>query len=131
MGTETLDHDGEAEGETKPKANGRSRDNANAMEGKVADCDRRRQAFVEEVMARKDDYDEGMLRDFISYWCERNKSGTKMRYELEVTWELPRRLANWEKRTAMFKGHERGKPDLVLRDNSTSKYDNDDQRWLR
>ena len=131
MGTETLDHDGEAEGETKPKANGRSRDNANAMEGKVADCDKRKQAFAEEVMGRKDDYDEEMLRDFISYWAEKTKSGTKMRYELERTWELSMRLGQWERRSRALRGSARGRPDLILRDNSTSKYDNDDQRWLR
>ena len=33
--------------------------------------------------------------DFISYWSELNRSKTKMRFELEKTWETKRRLQNW------------------------------------
>ena len=32
---------------------------------------------------------------FIDYWTEPNKSGTKMRFELERTWHLSRRLSRW------------------------------------
>lgn len=36
-----------------------------------------------------------MRKEFIEYWTERNKSGTKMRFELERTWDLKRRLHRW------------------------------------
>ena len=42
-----------------------------------------------------------MLRAFFDYWTEPNKSRTKMRFELEKTWELGRRLATWAKREKM------------------------------
>ena len=32
---------------------------------------------------------------FIDYWSEANKSGTKMRYEMEKTWDLSRRIKRW------------------------------------
>lgn len=32
---------------------------------------------------------------FIDYWTEPNKSGTKMRFELEKTWDPTRRLKRW------------------------------------
>lgn len=35
------------------------------------------------------------LVKFISYWTERNKSGTKVRWQLEKTFEVGRRLATW------------------------------------
>ena len=33
--------------------------------------------------------------DFIDYWTEPNKSGTKLRFELEKTWSIDRRLKRW------------------------------------
>lgn len=40
-------------------------------------------------------YPEKMKTEFFEYWSEPNKSGTKMRFELERTWHLSRRLARW------------------------------------
>lgn len=45
-----------------------------------------------------DQYPEKMREAFISYWTEKNKSGTKMRFELEKTWDLARRLNTWASR---------------------------------
>jgi intein/homing endonuclease len=36
-----------------------------------------------------------MRKEFIEYWTEPSKSGTKMRFELEKTWDLKRRLHRW------------------------------------
>ena len=35
------------------------------------------------------------LLSFFNYWSEMNSSGTKMKWELEKTWELKLRLNNW------------------------------------
>ena len=35
------------------------------------------------------------LKSFKGYWSERNKSGTKQRWELEKTFELSRRITTW------------------------------------
>lgn len=43
-------------------------------------------------------YPAEMLRAFYDYWSEPNRSRTKFRQELEQTWDLPRRLATWNKR---------------------------------
>lgn len=40
-------------------------------------------------------YSKEMIRQFYDYWTELNPSGTKMRWQLEKTWELPKRLARW------------------------------------
>lgn len=42
--------------------------------------------------------------DFLQYWTEPNKSKTKMRWEMEPTWDTKRRLATWEKNSAKFGG---------------------------
>lgn len=41
------------------------------------------------------DYEENLLNEFFEYWSEPNKKG-KMRWELEKTWDLKRRLKRWE-----------------------------------
>ena len=53
----------------------------------------RRDKFVFEVLTF--DYEESILNGFIDYWTEPNKSNTKMKYELNKTWETKRRLNTW------------------------------------
>lgn len=43
------------------------------------------------------DFDYNTKIDFINYWTEPNRSNTKMKFELEKTWETKRRLARWVK----------------------------------
>ena len=40
-------------------------------------------------------YGNQMLQDFYEYWSEQNPSHTKMRFELQKTWDVNRRLARW------------------------------------
>lgn len=42
-------------------------------------------------------YPEEMKTEFFDYWTEPNKSGTQLRFEMEKTWHLGRRLARWAK----------------------------------
>ena len=43
----------------------------------------------------KEVYPQGTLDEFYNYWTEPNKSQTKMRFELQNTWDLDRRLKRW------------------------------------
>lgn len=43
-------------------------------------------------------YGQPMLDAFFNYWTEPNQSRTKMRWEMEKTWETGRRLATWNAR---------------------------------
>lgn len=60
----------------------------------------RAEAFTADVLSRTT-YPQEMLREFLSYWTEPNKSGAKCRWELEATWETERRLATWARRQKM------------------------------
>ena len=40
-------------------------------------------------------YGKDICNKFYLYWSEPNKSKTKLRYEMEKTWDVSRRLANW------------------------------------
>lgn len=55
----------------------------------------KRNKFYEDCKPYLAKYPKEMLRAFYNYWTELNKSGTKMRYELQQTFELSRRLVTW------------------------------------
>jgi len=55
----------------------------------------REHVFKKEVYVFTEKYRLPMLDSFISYWTEPNKSKTKMRFELQRTWDTSRRLATW------------------------------------
>ena len=50
--------------------------------------------FKNSVYSHKD-FDKEDLENFFLYWSELNKSGSKMRFELERTWSLTLRLKRW------------------------------------
>ena len=50
--------------------------------------------FKNEIDKLKD-FDKKDKEDFFLYWSELNKSKTKMRFQLERTWNLKRRLQRW------------------------------------
>lgn len=79
----------------------------------------RKDSFYQSLVPFVGQYPKEMVRAFYDYWSELNKSGTKMRYELERTWELPRRLATWANRGRMPSKTDIG---VVLKDNSPDKY---------
>ena len=45
----------------------------------------------------KGKYGKEMLRKFYDYWSEPNRSKTKMRFEMQPTWDVGRRLATWHR----------------------------------
>jgi DNA-binding transcriptional regulator YhcF (GntR family) len=46
--------------------------------------------------------------EFISYWTEENKSRTKMRFELEKTWDTKKRLERWINNTKKWQAKKPG-----------------------
>lgn len=62
----------------------------------------RKQEFYDQVAEFKDLYQKELLRKFFDYWTELNPSGTKMKFELQKTWELSKRLTTWTSREKDF-----------------------------
>lgn len=58
----------------------------------------RKKVFHDSLVPYVASYGREMIRDFYAYWAELNRSGTKMRYELQPTWELGLRLSTWARR---------------------------------
>lgn len=51
--------------------------------------------FVRKDPRDPDKYSKEMLRNFYDYWTEPTPSGSRLKFEMEKTWELSRRLKKW------------------------------------
>ena len=66
-------------------------------ENKESALQKRKSDFEHSLIPFLGTYTSEQLREFADYWTEPNKSHTKMRYELERTWDTARRLAYWDR----------------------------------
>ena len=64
--------------------------------------DLRETVFTSEVWQYKEQYSEIMLKAFINYWTEKDKSRSRMRFETEKTFEISKRLNTWASRDNKF-----------------------------
>lgn len=64
----------------------------------VAATNARKEDFRKSLIPYVETYGREMIRAFFDYWTEKNRADTRMRFELEKTWETARRLATWSNR---------------------------------
>ena len=57
----------------------------------------KKEIFIKKVFEFEKEYDKETLDEFIDYWTEKNMSGTKMKYEMQKTFDVSRRLKRWVK----------------------------------
>ena len=57
---------------------------------------------VNEVLKEKK-YTNEETNNFVNFWTERNTSNTKMRFELQQTFDIARRLATWVRNNKEWK----------------------------
>lgn len=70
---------------SEPKKPDNEKDNVNEKE----------KEFKELVFYFSNQYPLKTLNDFFDYWSEWNKSKTKMKFQMQKTWDLNRRLKRW------------------------------------
>lgn len=68
---------------------------ANASKCQKNTIEKRKQEFYDNLIPYVAMYGKETIRAFYDYWNEYNPSGTKMRFELQKTWEVSKRLATW------------------------------------
>jgi len=68
--------------------------NKENKDNKDNNIEEREQIFKTEIDSFTD-YDKEMLMKFYNHWSEYNKLKTKMRFEMQTTWDLKKRLAKW------------------------------------
>ena len=72
---------------------------------KDKDIDKRKDKFIEkykEIVIQKK-YSDDEINNFISFWTEPNRSNTKMRFELQPTFDIARRMVTWVKKNKEWK----------------------------
>ena len=60
--------------------------------------DIREKKFMEKCKAlqSKNDFDNVMLMNFVDYWTESNESGKLMKFEMQKTFDINRRMSRWK-----------------------------------
>lgn len=85
---------------------------AKALEEKVKQRINRQLKFKNSLREFVPTYGKEMIQNFYDYWIEPNRSATKMKWELEKTWDLKLRLIKWESNEKTFrKGNNSSPPD--------------------
>mgnify|MGYP000892628704 CR=1 FL=1 len=73
------------------------------VKNKEEELKARSMIFKNQVLEFKNKYQAiPTLKEFYEYWSEPNKSRTKMRFELQQTWDLSRRIEKWAKQESVF-----------------------------
>ena len=68
----------------------------------------RKEEFYNSLVPYVSQYGREMVRAFFNYWSEPNKSHSKMRFELERTWDVARRLGTWASKDNQFNSRNNG-----------------------
>ena len=68
----------------------------------ISSIDVRKNSFAQSLQPYLDTYGKEMLNEFYLYWTEPNQQNTKMKFELERTYSLERRLNTWSKQSVKF-----------------------------
>lgn len=76
--------------------------NTNNKDNNGNNVELRSASFISEVYAYQNQYSPELLKAFSNYWTEKNKSGTKMRFEIQPTFEISKRLATWASKDKQF-----------------------------
>ena len=84
----------------------------------------RKEKFRSSLDAYRSLYPSYMLDQFFEYWTEPNKSGSKMRFEMERTWAVNLRLKTWAAREKVPDKGRNPNVGMILTDNSIEKFKN-------
>lgn len=90
--------------------------NKEHVKKEIINIEKRKSDFYNSLVPYLGKYPKEMIRAFFNYWTERNKSGTKMRFELEKTWETDKRLMTWANNENKY-----GKPTINNRASAADK----------
>jgi hypothetical protein len=74
------------------------------LEGKFPSpltAEQKKGMFIETMKPFVDQYERDMLNKFYRYWTK--EEGTRLKYELQDTWNLAQRLSNWKRNDEEYK----------------------------
>jgi hypothetical protein len=100
-------------GDKTNKVNKENKDNSSSSAVKRSEVSSkplldRKQEFYQKLVPHVQNYGKEMIRAFFDYWSEVTKSGSKMRFETEKTWEVDLRLKRWKQNEEKFQNKDKG-----------------------
>lgn len=95
--------EGASKGLQSPTGNGIGIDNGIKWDVGENDLKKREDEFKKSIEPYLQKYGREMCNDFYMYWTEPNKSKTKLRFEMQKTWDVGRRLVTWAKNNQKYK----------------------------
>lgn len=81
--------------------------------------DMRKKEFSATLTPFLNEFGKNLLNEFYFYWVEPNKSKTKLKFELERTWDVKRRLNTWAKNDKNFNKNGTKNTNTLKSDNGT------------
>ena len=69
--------------------------NSKIQKKKVNNITDRRDSFQNHLNQFEDEFGKESINEFYNYWTEPNKSNTKLKFEMQPTWDTKRRLQRW------------------------------------
>ena len=89
--------------------------NNKTFESKLIDSRKNTFAFKSRLLSNDvKNITEEQVNNFIDYWTEKNTSGRLMRFEMQKTFEIKRRLAKWRDNNKEWKIKKKEKPMFKL-----------------
>lgn len=73
-----------------------------SKEDKEKEIDKKKREFVASLSPYLEEFGKETLNDFFRHWAEPNKSLTKLKWELQETWETKLRLIKWKSNEQKF-----------------------------
>ncbi len=70
----------------------------------------REKKFIDDMSVYKDKYNPDVLNSFYRYWSEKTPDGKKMKFELQKTFEISKRLVTWNNNQSKFSNNGTEKP---------------------
>jgi hypothetical protein len=75
---------------------------ASAPAPQKIDLGKKQKEFYDSLVPFVKQYGKKLIRSFYEYWSEPNKSKTRIKWEMEKTWDLGKRLIRWQQNDDRF-----------------------------
>lgn len=89
------------------------------------ELEERKQVFLSTLSTFQEKYNKDILNKFFNYWTEKNPSGKKMKFEMQKTFEISKRLKTWSDNQLKFDNNGTTKTEQQDRSDTINNFIND------
>lgn len=86
---------------------------ANPVPNMADKMEKEKKEFYDSLIPYVQTYGKATVREFYDYWTETNKSMTKMRFQMEKTWDTSKRISRWARNNKHTNGNNYGRETIT------------------